>query len=112
MLGFYAFGLEGTGPNKNFESKEGVNKPELIIQYGGASLGYGTWASQWGIGVGTETNDYDGDGQNNFWEYALNGNPTQSTVLAAVPILGSGDTNLHDYDPARVPPQIRQSSRA
>ena len=40
---------------------------------------YTNWAASWGgVDIGSETNDYDGDLHDNFWEYAMGGNPTNS----------------------------------
>jgi len=38
--------------------------------------GYDRWARSWGVDIGAGTNDYDGDLRSNFYEYALNGDPT------------------------------------
>jgi hypothetical protein len=37
---------------------------------------YATWADSWGVDIGSETNDYDGDGMSNLGEYAVGGDPT------------------------------------
>ena len=38
--------------------------------------GYAGWAETWGVDIGVETNDYDGDGLLNVGEYGLGGDPT------------------------------------
>lgn len=37
---------------------------------------YTTWAESWGVDIGSETNDYDGDYVDNLGEYGLGGDPT------------------------------------
>ncbi len=41
-----------------------------------AASGFDVWALDWGVNIGSTTNDYDNDGVLNLAEYALNGNPT------------------------------------
>ena len=41
-----------------------------------AEFGYGRWSKTWGVDIGVETNDFDGDGVVNVSEYALAGDPT------------------------------------
>jgi hypothetical protein len=50
-------------------------------------VGFGTWASQWGVNIGDATNDYDGDGFNNLYEYAFDGNPTNSASIGTAQVL-------------------------
>lgn len=40
--------------------------------------GYAEWADDWTVAIGSETNDYDGDGLVNLGEYALDGIPTNA----------------------------------
>lgn len=69
--------------------------------------GYSQWALGWGVNIGSETNDYDADTFNNFYEYAFNGDPTNSAVhgdglvlesnggsLSVVHVQRNDDTNL------------------
>jgi hypothetical protein len=49
--------------------------------------GYTVWAAGWGVDIGADTNDYDGDVQNNFYEYVLNGDPTNAAVGGVSPVL-------------------------
>lgn len=53
-----------------------------------ADSGYEGWAAGWGVYIGTETNDYDDDGLNNLWEYALGGDPTLNTDRGVSPVCG------------------------
>jgi hypothetical protein len=58
--------------------------------------GYAAWAST--NGVGAADTDYDSDGRNNFYEYALNGNPTNSIDNGVDPVLiraGNGLEYIH-----------------
>jgi hypothetical protein len=74
------------------------------------SPSYEAWTYDWGIDIGSDTNDYDGDQLDNLGEYALGGNPTNATDVGQVPILDSnggtmvyvhaqraGDSNLFYY---------------
>jgi hypothetical protein len=49
--------------------------------------GYNSWASAWGVSIGSTTNDYDGDLLSNLGEYALNGNPTNHLDTGSKPAL-------------------------
>ena len=57
---------------------------------------YNAWAGTWGVDIGSETNDYDGDLANNFWEYGANGDPTNSANTGVDPVLLSSGGGL-DY---------------
>lgn len=48
---------------------------------------YQAWANRWGVDIGPRESDYDGDFANNLYEYALNGNPTNSLVKGCDPVL-------------------------
>jgi len=56
----------------------------LRAQGGGSS--YDFWASANGV-TGTITDDDDGDGRDNLYEYALNGNPTNGLDAGTAPAL-------------------------
>ena len=73
------------------------------------SPSFANWATQWGVDIGSETNDYDDNGLNNLYEYGLNGNPVNGTVDPAVlpefTKTGSGFEYVHvqrNNDPALV----------
>jgi len=51
----------------------------------GVMAGYSSWATNYGVGAGT--NDYDGDLANNLSEYAFNGNPTNGAITGVSPKL-------------------------
>jgi hypothetical protein len=51
------------------------------------SPSFAAWAYNWGVNIGSETNDFDGDGLDNLAEYALGGNPTNNTDVGIVPTL-------------------------
>ncbi len=44
------------------------------------------WMDSWGVDIGSSTNDFDGDGEDNLAEYALGGDPTDGLDPGAVPI--------------------------
>ncbi|MCU0858119.1 MAG: hypothetical protein MUC65_06935, partial [Pontiellaceae bacterium] len=46
---------------------------------------YAAWAASFGVELGLPDEDYDGDSRNNFYEYALNGNPTNSLNTGVEP---------------------------
>ena len=46
-----------------------------------------SWATGWGVSIGSTTNDYDGDSLNNLGEYALNGDPTNHLDTGSQPTL-------------------------
>jgi len=47
---------------------------------------YTAWALGWGVNIGSETNDYDGDGVSNLGEYALGGNPLVDDAASILPV--------------------------
>ncbi|MCF7816426.1 MAG: hypothetical protein K9M54_00960 [Kiritimatiellales bacterium] len=64
------------------------------------STGYDAWASNWGVDIGASTNDYDGDGLLNIYEYGLGGDPTNSFDQGISPgfaIQNVGGTNYFGY---------------
>lgn len=60
--------------------------------------GYAAWRRIWGVNIGSQTNDYDGDQLSNFYEYAFNGNPTDLMDTGTSPYierLGSSYEYIH-----------------
>jgi len=55
---------------------------------------YSDWDTQWGVALGSQTNDYDGDGINNFTEYAFDGDPTNSLDFGTLPVFGMMDGEM------------------
>ncbi len=51
-----------------------------------AAPGYAGWACGWGVDIGAETNDFDGDGLSNFAEYGLGGDPTHALDQGTLPV--------------------------
>ncbi|VGO12003.1 hypothetical protein PDESU_00551 [Pontiella desulfatans] len=49
---------------------------------------YASWASDWGVDIGAESEDYDHDGLINLYEYGLGGNPTNGFVNGNLPTFG------------------------
>ena len=61
----------------------------LTVSIGAEASSFQTWADSWGISIGSETNDYDGDLLDNLSEYGLGGDPTNALDMGQVPILGN-----------------------
>jgi hypothetical protein len=55
-----------------------INEKAVLQTY---ATVFAAWASQYGLAAGTEMTDSDGDGFNNLYEYAFNGNPTNSASV-------------------------------
>lgn len=71
-----------------------VGENNMII----TSLSYAAWTDSWEIGIGSETNDYDGDRLSNLAEYALGGDPTNPADAGLVPTFGNnGGTMTYVY---------------
>ena len=68
-----------------------------------AATRYGIWADAYGGAgvIGSETNDYDGDGLANLGEYALDGNPTNALDGGEMPSLSYGSGSLLYIHPQR-----------
>jgi hypothetical protein len=45
------------------------------------------WMESWGVSLGAQTNDFDGDGIVNWAEYATGGNPTNALDIGSIPVL-------------------------
>ncbi|RKX47757.1 MAG: hypothetical protein DRP64_00165 [Verrucomicrobia bacterium] len=59
---------------------------------------YATWAADWGVDIGSELANYDGDSLDNLSEYGLGGDPTNSADLGHVPVFendGGGMIYIH-----------------
>lgn len=52
---------------------------------------YSDWNAQWGAELGASTNDYDGDGIDNFTEYVVGGDPTNSLDTGTQPVFTAAD---------------------
>jgi hypothetical protein len=64
-----------------------------------ALTGYGLWASRRGIGEGS--GDFDSDGVNNLYEYAMGGDPTNPTVRGMLPVFSKSGNRLLYIHPKR-----------
>lgn len=62
------------------------------IQVGASA--YATWADGWGVDIGSETNDYDGDLYVNLYEYGMGGDPTNNGDWGEVPVFGDDTGTL------------------
>lgn len=66
---------------------DGIGANSIAIEGALTSVAdYAGWASVWGVDIGAETNDYDGDGILNIYEYGLGGNPTNAADRGASPV--------------------------
>ncbi len=62
------------------------------------SSGYDTWAAGWSNSIGAATNDFDGDGLNNLFEYAMDGNPTNGLAPVNLPLFSrAGNGFIYVY---------------
>lgn len=62
------------------------------------SPSYEAWTYDWGVDIGSDTNDYDGDQLDNLGEYALGGNPTNAADVGQIPTLdNNGGTMVYVY---------------
>ena len=55
---------------------------------------YSDWSTQWGATLGSSTNDYDGDGVDNFTEYAFGGNPANASETGTLPVFETANGEL------------------
>ena len=65
----------------------GIASGKTTVTASAPEEGYAAWALSWGVDIGDGTNDYDGDFANNFYEYALNGDPTNGMNTGELPLL-------------------------
>jgi hypothetical protein len=56
--------------------------------------GYTGWAENWGVDIGAETDDCDGDGLINIYEYALGGDPTNQFDRGVSPVFSRGNSGF------------------
>lgn len=86
-----------------------VNWFELVLVTPAPS-GYEVWASAWGVDLGAPTDDFDGDGLSNLYEYGLGGNPTNALVTGDLPIFSNNGGLLTYVHPQRSDdPHLRYS---
>lgn len=72
----------------------GVENLENPLSPTSPPYGYEKWANEWAVDIGAETNDFDEDQFNNFFEYVFNGDPTNSAVSGENIMLESDAGNL------------------
>ncbi len=65
------------------------------------ATGYAAWASFWGVDIGSETNDYDGDGLLNVYEYGLGGDPTNAADRGISPVYAADGGTFSYIHPQR-----------
>jgi hypothetical protein len=63
--------------------------------------GYDLWATQWGVDIGSGTNDYDFDGMVNLYEYGLGGDPTNGLYWGTLPVLTKSGNDFIYLHPMR-----------
>ncbi len=74
-------------------------RPQLLIGYTEA-IDYTDWACGWEGCIGTETNDFDGDGLSNVYEFGLGGDPTNAFDRGTSPVfevMDVGGSNVARY---------------
>lgn len=67
---------------------------KTILTVTNPNYGFAGWAATWGVNIGAETNDYDDDLVNNFYEYAFNGDPTDPLDAGSEPIFAKNGGSL------------------
>ncbi|MEA2068552.1 MAG: LamG-like jellyroll fold domain-containing protein, partial [Verrucomicrobiota bacterium] len=78
--------------------------PEMIINY--TVAGYPAWVDGWGVDLGAETDDFDGDGLLNIAEYAFGGDPTNTSNSGTFPTFGIVDAGGGSHAFNYVHPQL------
>jgi hypothetical protein len=68
---------------------------------GSAATGYDQWAAGWNADIGASTNDFDGDGMNNLYEYAVGGNPTNPSIKGTLPAFSRSGSSFIYIHPQR-----------
>ncbi|MEN8255492.1 MAG: glycosyl hydrolase family 28-related protein, partial [Verrucomicrobiota bacterium] len=74
--------------------------PQLIVDYTGGAVDYTEWSFGWGDDIGTQTEDFDGDGLSNVREFGLGGDPADALNQGTFPIfevLNDGGSNVVRY---------------
>ncbi|HKL21393.1 MAG TPA: hypothetical protein VJ904_06275, partial [Tichowtungia sp.] len=90
---------ESAGGNVGIRFEAGNNFLQLddvSLSVEGSLEGYALWADGYGVGAGT--NDFDSDGINNLYEYAMDGNPANGLPPANLPVfskVGNGFLYVH-----------------
>ncbi|VGO18699.1 sulfatase-like hydrolase/transferase [Pontiella sulfatireligans] len=92
----------GSGCSSAYHSKEAASqddRPSIHVYYEvpeetNPIMLRSLWAGSWGQDIGALTEDFDGDGVNNLYEYGWGGNPTNPQIKGTLPIFGWSGTNL------------------
>ncbi len=74
------------------------------LQVSAVLPGYDGWAEQWGVDIGAETNDYDGDGLLNIVEYGQGGDPTDALDMGTLSVFEIGSDQFSCTHPQRSDP--------
>lgn len=80
-IGAFGFGTSGTGGN-SILGEVGFANVSVSVPL----EGYEGWAAEWGVDLGGQTDDYDGDGLSNVYEYGLGGDPTDFSDQGVSPV--------------------------
>jgi hypothetical protein len=79
------------------------------VQVETLSSGYLGWASEWDVDIGAETDDFDGDGLDNLYEYGLGGIPTNAAdrgqKIEFGPVNVGGTNRFRFVHPQRADPR-------
>lgn len=59
------------------------------------AAGYEAWATSQGTPIGNRLDDFDDDNRNNFYEYALNGNPLDPSATGVDPVLKAQNGDIY-----------------
>ena len=89
---------EGTAPGEWNSSSSVLNQIQVYATAVQTLEGYDLWATTWSTDIGAATNDFDSDGINNLYEYAMDGNPTNGLAPTNLPVfsrLGNGFIYVH-----------------
>lgn len=70
---------------------------QALAAISGPLSGYAGWVGGWGVDIGAQTNDYDGDGLINLYEYAFGGDPTNALNQGTAPVCGIIDYGGTQY---------------
>ncbi|QHI69829.1 hypothetical protein [Tichowtungia aerotolerans] len=86
--------------NQTNAASGGAYIDSLKVEKTFTTVGYVGWALSWSVDIGASTNDYDGDGLSNLYEYGLGGDPTDALDQGTSPtvaIENVGGTNWLNY---------------
>jgi hypothetical protein len=77
----------------------------IVVELSESVTDYHAWAAEWGIA--SETNDADGDGAPNLYEFAMGGDPVDPADQGIRPAFSRSGNQLIYVYPERADPQSR-----